>query len=300
MRERSVSTKTAALRSRLAGRVSLRRTGAPSTGPVLAALRGPRYGHPMRRPGPHPPAFTLVELLVVIGIVALLVGLLLPALGKARQATRRAMCLSNLRQVGAGIHLYANDYHGAIPFGPKAPAFSASNFYPTTGAVTSLISLEGGDPVGLGLLLDTQLAKTKKVLFCPDPDQDFFADFELGKVGRAQAQADYFYRHGSGDSLDADAGPQHIKLAALGANRQGRPIRALAMDANYLIGASFMWFGVQQRTFHRGGRSVNVLYADGHVEQRDNAGGRYTVDARDDPRQSFGRILTALERAEEP
>ena len=53
--------------------------------------------------------FTLIELLVVMVIIALLVGLLLPALGRAQEEARKTQCRSNLRQIGLAITMYAND-----------------------------------------------------------------------------------------------------------------------------------------------------------------------------------------------
>ncbi|MCC5830518.1 MAG: prepilin-type N-terminal cleavage/methylation domain-containing protein [Phycisphaeraceae bacterium] len=61
------------------------------------------------RPPRRPDGFTLIELLVVISIIALLIGILLPALGMARDAARNAVCLSNARQMGIGLVSYANE-----------------------------------------------------------------------------------------------------------------------------------------------------------------------------------------------
>lgn len=65
--------------------------------------------------------FTLIELLVVIAIIAILAAMLLPALNKARESARKSQCASQLKSLGAGIHLYLGDYDDILPaaFGPS-------------------------------------------------------------------------------------------------------------------------------------------------------------------------------------
>ncbi len=249
-------------------------------------------------------AFTLLELLVVIAVIGVLASLLLPALAAARLKARKAACLSNLRQVGVAVMLYASDNRGNIPFGPKAGAFtSPMNFYPSTGAPTSLISLGSGAPVGLGLLLSQQLSAQPKVLFCPGADQPLDADAQLANVGARQAQSSFYYRHaGNTQIFDAPAqgaAPGPAKLEDLGRNRDGLPVCALAIDTQFLCAEGMAAFGITPRTHHRQ-RFANVLFADGHSRSRPNATARFTVDLRGGANLygSFDLILKVLEAAD--
>jgi prepilin-type N-terminal cleavage/methylation domain-containing protein/prepilin-type processing-associated H-X9-DG protein len=249
-------------------------------------------------------AFTLIELLVVVVVIAVLIGLLLPVFASMQDSARSTACVSNLRQIGAGIVGYAADNEGKIPWGPKAPPFtSPSNLYPSTGAPTSLLSLRNGAPVALGLLIDKYLAKTPKVLFCPGRDQPLDADTELANVGKTQAQGSYYYRH-AGNTQLFDSGavtePANIRLQNLGDNRNEKPVRALVIDSIFQCAPDLDAFNVKPRTNHKS-KLANVLYSDGHVRTLQNTENRYTVDLTDYEQlhSAFDKILKVFELADE-
>jgi len=87
--------------------------------------------------------FTLVELLVVIGIIALLISILLPALNAAKERANRVKCSSNLRQIGQGLLLYANDNKGIYP---RTPANSLGTYTQFTQSGTSTATDPFGTP----------------------------------------------------------------------------------------------------------------------------------------------------------
>jgi len=134
------------------------------------------------------PAFTLVELLVVIGIIAVLVGILLPALNKARESSKRTQCLSNLHQMYVFLQMYGNANNGQVPIGYSANS-AAANGNAAEGNNYFLTKNGGaqpdGDPprlvryVGLGLLVKAGYVRESgpaqggvTIFFCPSASGD--------------------------------------------------------------------------------------------------------------------------------
>jgi prepilin-type N-terminal cleavage/methylation domain-containing protein len=113
--------------------------------------------------------FTLVELLVVIGIIAVLMSLLVPALSSARAAANKINCSSRLRQIGQWVAMYAGSQRGFVPVG----WLSNDSYSPGTSTIWYMqkSSFTNG-PVGLGCLFSAGIAKsnsqqTRQAWYCP-------------------------------------------------------------------------------------------------------------------------------------
>ena len=117
-------------------------------------------------------AFTLVELLVVIGIIAVLVAILLPAMSRSREMARRAACLSNLRQVHMAFMLYAGENHDQVPLGYRTASKQYNSMMFSTTA--------GNRWVLFGLLYSGGYISDARILFCPSETNSKF-DFNTSE-----------------------------------------------------------------------------------------------------------------------
>ena len=125
---------------------------------------------------PDQRAFTLVELLVVIGIIALLIGMLLPALSRAQESARRVVCLGNVRQLTTATMLYLTDNHQCLPEATSANIPLESPLCPRSLSAPAWTSLGPNRYVlpSIGALLRKYLTDNGMLWRCPSAPEDTF------------------------------------------------------------------------------------------------------------------------------
>ena len=201
-------------------------------------------------------AFTLVELLVVIGIIALPISILLPVLNRAREAANRAKCASNMRQLAIVFYQYQSDFKGHLPCAGHDPDCGGINNNRAWVCWYSSDAFQGS-------LIQKYLSKgtTYKVLICPSDDPK--------ARGRRTFAMTYPYSYVVPDTIVPRWShwgmyPPKVKIV-----RPAEKILAIEENSAYIDKGCFDMGELRQ--FKRGLLSIrhgfnrgNVLFADGH------------------------------------
>jgi len=205
-------------------------------------------------------AFTLIELLVVVAIIAVLAAMLLPALSRAKEAGKRAICQSNLRQLGLIMLTYASDWNDAVltsdPWNPTFADYPEGPYRQTW----------------LGFLYSKNYLVQLDVMFCPssrirgqaDPHTPLTFYHPTKLIYASYGYNSYAFGGPSTNAwrrLSEVAQPARTYWAA---DNTDRPFGS-GLSGNYFFGDNYSNPGLTPYTW-RHGDGYNVLFVDGHVE----------------------------------
>lgn len=234
--------------------------------------------------------FTLMELLITLGIIALLIAVLLPAVSLARDSAKVSLCLANQRQLGLAVAMYANEHKREIPTGPSdsddytlGPSSGHKWSDTTSNAIwifNETASKSRRERNAFGMVLSDSLVPDPKVAYCPGDDLPGDSIEERKKFANPDSMSNpdtsldaysgYFYRqlHGLTRGFTGSVRNNIDELGYTEAAPNypaGLKFQAMGWDRQSLITAG----GATPRINHKN-NTVNIVYFDGHAKNYPN------------------------------
>ena len=203
--------------------------------------------------------FTLIELLVVVSIIALLVSILLPALGRARESAKTVVCASHLRQLGFGLIYYAGDNQGFLPIGYDTRYNYRSQFWGQKIKEYMGYKDNGKDPGDEPELLICPSDKERKKNV--SPEYNYYWWFASTHGGDGYGYNSWYL---GSTSVSISTSPD-VKCKLDAVHTPSEKV-ALGDGDSWLIAAPSFWGGYGHWAYFRHGRGANFALLDGHAE----------------------------------
>ncbi|MBL9000796.1 MAG: DUF1559 domain-containing protein [Phycisphaerae bacterium] len=191
----------------------------------------------------------MIDVLVSIAVIGVLIGLLVPSLASVNETARRVVCQSNVRQIGLGVIMYANDHNGQLPFsrylpGPGVQSRSGARSDRMLNLHVSADEVRPGTPNwdGLGLLYSQDYLNAPKIFYCPSHrgDNPYSTYAVAWGLGEGEINCNYHFRGEGPTSLSSRSLPTRnlwaIDPAQSSLIADGMQVRS---DYNHKVGVNF-------------------------------------------------------------